>query len=98
MMATGGNDGTAKMNISFSVSDDLPLVLNEAPQDVARDIRFWAALALYRKQRLSLGKAAELAGNTKIAFIERLRLEGEPVFDYDEEALLEIEADASRLP
>ena len=44
---------------------------------------FRYALWLYRTQKLSLGKAAELAGYTRIAFIQKLQAENEPIFEYD---------------
>ena len=53
---------------------------------------------LYRKNRLSLGKAAELAGYSKLDFIEKLKLENEPVFDYNADEMNEIFADVSKLP
>jgi predicted HTH domain antitoxin len=45
---------------------------------------------LYRKKMLSLGKAAQIAGYDKIDFISKLRIENEPIFDYDNEAMNEI--------
>ena len=33
---------------------------------------------------LSLGKAAELAGYTRLEFTRKLQAENEPIFDYDE--------------
>ncbi len=49
---------------------------------------FQHAIQLYRKHKLSLGKAAELAGYTRLEFIRKLQAENEPIFDYDE-ALIE---------
>jgi predicted HTH domain antitoxin len=46
---------------------------------------FHHALVLYRKGKLSLGKAAELAGYNRVAFIHKLQGEGEPIFDYEDE-------------
>lgn len=46
------------------------------------------------KRKLSLGKAAELAGYNKIEFIEKLNREKEFVFDYNEKELDEIIEDA----
>lgn len=86
------------MNISFSVNDDILLALKENAPDFTRDLRFLAALAWYRKGRLSLGKAAELAGYTKLDFIERLKIEQEPVFDYGDEEMASILVDVAKLP
>lgn len=86
------------MNVSFSVNDDILLALRENAQEFTRDMRFFSALAWYRKNKLPLGKAAELAGYSKLDFIERMKLENEPVFDYDEAEMAEIFADADKLP
>ena len=52
----------------------------------------------YRKQKLSLGKAAELAGYSKLDFIERLKQENEAIFDYSSNEIAEVFADVDKLP
>ncbi len=60
-------------------------------------VLFLSAFHLYRKRRLSIGKAAELAGCTKIDFIEKLQREKEHIFDYSEEEMDEIFEDAENI-
>ncbi len=48
------------------------------------------ALMLYRKNKLSLGKAAELAGYDRLTFIQKLQLENEPIYDYEPELITEM--------
>ena len=86
------------MNISFSVNDDILLSLKEDAEEFTKNLRFLSALTLYRKNRLSLGKAAELAGYNKPDFIDRLRLEKEDVFDFNETEIDQIFADVDKLP
>lgn len=86
------------MNVSFTVNDDILLALRENAQEFTRDMRFFSALTWYRKNKLSLGKAAELAGYSKLDFIERMKLENEPIFDYDEQEISGIFADTDKLP
>ncbi|MBV5347849.1 UPF0175 family protein [bacterium] len=86
------------MNISFSVNDDILLSLKENADEFAQDMRFLSALMWYRKSKLSLGKAAELAGCSKLDFIERMKLEKEAIFDYGEQEMSEIFADVAKLP
>ncbi|MEA3643181.1 MAG: UPF0175 family protein [Lamprobacter sp.] len=86
------------MNVSFFINDDIPLAINENANDFTRDLRFFAALAWYRKDKLSLGKAAELAGYDKLGFIARMQLEQEPIFDYGEDELASIFNDVAKLP
>lgn len=86
------------MQVSFNVADDIPFALKESAEEFTRDVRFLSALMWYRKNKLSLGKAAELAGYDKLAFIERMKLEGEAIFAYDADDMEETFADVARLP
>jgi len=86
------------INISFPIKENLLLSLRESQEEFTQDLRFLSALMLYRKNRLSLGKAAELAGYSKLDFIEQLKLEQEPVFDYNADEMNEIFADVNKLP
>jgi predicted HTH domain antitoxin len=86
------------MNISFSVNDDILFLLKENAQEFTQDLRFLSALMWYRKNKLSLGKAAELAGYNKLDFIERMKIEHEPIFDYSEDEMAEVMADVAKMP
>lgn len=86
------------MNVSFNVADDILFSLKESAEEFTRDVRFLSAMMWYRKKKLSLGKAAELAGYGKLEFIERMRLEREPIFQYDAEDMAEVFADVAKLP
>jgi predicted HTH domain antitoxin len=86
------------MNISFSVQEDILLSLKENVEEFTQNLRFLSALMLYRKNRLSLGKAAELAGYNKLDFIDKLRLENEPIFDFNAQEIDDIFVDALKLP
>lgn len=78
------------IDISFPVKENILLSLKENKDEFAKQILFLGALVLYRKKKLSLGKAAELAGYNKIDFIEKLQAEGEYIFDYTEDEIDEI--------
>jgi len=69
--------------IRLHIDDSILLSLKEEKDMFAKDMLFHHALRLYRKHKLSLGKAAELAGYTRLAFIQKLQAEDEPIFDYD---------------
>ncbi|WGZ95551.1 MAG: UPF0175 family protein [Candidatus Thiothrix putei] len=85
------------INISFPIRRDILASLKEDKDEFIRDILFSSALLFYRKRKLSLGKAAELAGYAKLDFIEKLQREGEPVFDYTDKEIDDIFADAKQL-
>lgn len=96
------NESEVKMterviDISFPVKENILLSLKETKDEFIREILFSTALSLYRKRRLSLGKAAELAGYDRIGFIEKLQREKEFIFDYTDEDMDEIFEDSERL-
>lgn len=78
------------VNISFPVKENILLSLKESKDEFTREIMFSTALLLYRKRKLSLGKAAELSGYSKIDFIEKMNEEKEYIFDYNDEEINEI--------
>ena len=86
------------MNIAFVVKEGILLSLKESTEEFTQNLRFLSALMLYRKNRLSLGKAAELAGYSKLDFIYKLQLEKEAFFDFDEQDMVEIFSDVKKLP
>jgi len=86
------------VKIDFSIKENILLSLKQTQEEFKREILFMSALMLYRKRKLSLGKAAELAGYTKIGFIERLQQEQKFIFDYTNDEIDEIFADADKLP
>ena len=53
---------------------------------------------LYRKNRLSLERAAESAGYSKLDFIHKLQLEKEAIFNYNDQEMSEIFDDVGKLP
>jgi predicted HTH domain antitoxin len=67
---------------------EVRLALNLTPDQFAVEIRFAAAAKLYALGRLSSGRAAELAGVSRIRFLHELGRYGVPVIDLDEAALL----------
>ncbi len=86
------------INISIPIKEDILLSVRETKDEFAKEILFVSALFFYRKRKLSLGKAAELAGYSRLAFIEKLRRDNEDIFDYNEEELDEIFEDSRKIP
>ncbi len=82
--------------LTFSIDDSIFLSLKREKEEFLKDLLFYAAFSLYRKNRLSLGKAAELTGMNRLDFIDKLRLEGEVIFHYDESYLNELNSGLSK--
>lgn len=64
------------------MQNTIELTLNLPPQITKDETQTLLAIKLYETGRLSLGKAAELAGYSKRAFIEVLAHHNVPVMDY----------------
>lgn len=86
------------INISFPVREDILLSVRETKDEFTKEVLFLSALFFYRKRKLSLGKAAELAGYSRLAFIEKLQKENEDIFDYNAEDMDEIFEDSKNIP
>ncbi len=85
------------INISFPVKEGILTSLKETKDEFTKDILFLSALLFYRKRKLSLGKAAELAGYNRIDFISKLQKEKEYIFDYSEEEIDDIFHDVANI-
>ena len=69
----------------MAFSNELTLTL--PPEIGADEARLLLAIQLFEDERVSLGRAAEVAGYSKRAFIEILGHRGVPVIDYPPEDL-----------
>ena len=78
------------MQLTITIPDNLLISVKEKQEDFIKTMLFNHALLLYRKNKLSLGKAAELAGYDRLTFIQKLQLENEPIYDYEPELVDEM--------
>lgn len=62
-------------------SDDLLIASGRSPAEFEQEIRVLAAAKLFEMRRISLGKAAELAGLKKHRFVEELERLAIPVIN-----------------
>lgn len=85
------------VDISFPVKENILLSIKEPKDGFTNEVKYLSALYFYRKGRLSLGKAAELAGYNKIELIEKLQNAKEYIFDYNKEEIDEIFEDAEEI-
>lgn len=70
------------IKIEIEVPEELLLNLKQSGEEFKKEVKLTMAIELYKKGKLSLGKAAELSGFTKIGFIDMLNFRGETVFNY----------------
>ncbi len=83
--------------IKIKVPQEVLLNLHKSLGETAKDIGRQAAIRYYKKRMLSLGKAADLAGMSRFEFVDYLRFNDEPIFEYTDEELEEIKRDAAEL-
>lgn len=69
--------------ISFEISEGILDVLNESRDQFVRQVRLFTALQLFKSHKLSIGKAAELAGISKERFLLELDTHAIALIDYD---------------
>ncbi len=80
--------------LSIPYSDDLLVATGQSPEELEQDLRVLLAIKLFEVRRLSLGKAAQLAGLSKLGFVDELARSGVPVINLDDDQILDELRDA----
>jgi predicted HTH domain antitoxin len=60
------------MQLTINIPDNFLISVKEKQEDFIKTMLFNHALVLYRKNKLSLSNAAELAGYDRLTFIQKL--------------------------
>jgi predicted HTH domain antitoxin len=80
--------------ITLEYPEDLELAVQTTPEELHAQILLMAALKMFELGKLSSGKAAELAGMSRVAFLEECGRYRVSVFNYPPEELeAELQAD-----
>ena len=84
--------------IMLEYPDDFELAVHTTREELEAEIRLMAALKMFELGKISSGKAAELAGLSRVEFFEMCGRYRVPVFNYPpEELAAELQADLSAL-
>lgn len=84
--------------IILEYPDDLASAVKTTPEELEAQIRLMAALKMFELGKLSSGKAAALAGLSRIEFLEMCGRYRVPLFNYPPEELeAELKADLDAL-
>ena len=78
------------VEIKLNIDEAILISMKEKKDEFKKMLLFYTALSLYKKGKLSLGKAALLANYNRLDFIKKIQEEGESVFDYDEDIIDEM--------
>ena len=80
--------------MTLEYPEDLELAVKTTPEEFEAQVRLMAALKMFELGKLSSGKAAQLAGLSRVEFFEMCGRYRVPVFNYSPEELeAELEAD-----
>ncbi|MEJ5310766.1 MAG: UPF0175 family protein [Anaerolineae bacterium] len=86
--------------ITLEYPDDLALAVLTTEEELQAQIRLMAALKMFELGKLSSGKAAALAGMSRVAFLEQCGLYGVSIVNYAPEELeneLRVDIEAARV-
>lgn len=56
--------------LEIQLPGDVRQMLNRTPEELARDVRLYAALMFFRSGKLSSGAAADMAGVPRLMFLD----------------------------
>jgi predicted HTH domain antitoxin len=79
----------ATQTISFDVPDDIFLALNETENDLKKRIKVMLGMQLYKLQKLTIGKAAQLSGLSRLEFETELSNNNISISDLTERDILD---------
>lgn len=77
--------GTKTLRIPYP--EDLLEAMAQTPEEFEREMKFLMAAKLYELGRISSGRAAELAGISRVEFLDNLHQYRIPAFNYSLEEL-----------
>lgn len=73
--------------ITLEVPEEVLISLKETSEEFSRDLLMLAAVKLYQMGKLSSGRSAQLAGITRVSFLQSLARYEVPIFDLTTEEL-----------
>lgn len=78
----------SNQTISVDFPNDILLALNESENDLKKRIKITLAIQLYKLQKLTIGKAAQLSGMSRLEFEKELSKNEISISNLNEEDVL----------
>ncbi len=82
------------VEIKLDIDESILVAIKEKKDEFKKELLFYTALGLYKKGKLSLGKAAQLCNTNRLEFIKKIQEEGLAIFDYEEDLINDMIAKA----
>lgn len=73
--------------LSLEIPEEVLISLKESPQEFSKSILMLSAVKLYEMGKLSSGRAAQLAGLSRVEFLQSLSRYDVPIFDLSSKEL-----------
>lgn len=83
-------------SIEIELPDGLPLATGPSTEEFVREAKLLLAVKLFELGRISSGRAAELAGLSRIDFLFEAGRAGVPVADLDDEEMASVRRPSGR--
>ena len=74
-------------SLTIPYTEDLLVAMGGSPAQLERELRFLLAVKLFELRRVSGGKAAEVAGLTKVEFLDEVARMGIPTINLEDDQL-----------
>ena len=74
-------------SLTIPYTDDLLVAMGRSPAQLEVELRFLLAVKLFELRRVSGGKAAEVAGMTKVEFLDEVARLGVPTINLEDDQL-----------
>lgn len=78
---------STRQKLELEVPEEILVSLKESSQEFSKDLLMLAAVKLYELGKLSSGRAAQLAGVSRVSFLQSLSRYNVSIFDLTEEEL-----------
>lgn len=78
---------STRQKLELEVPEEILVSLKESSQEFSKDLLMLAAVKLYELGKLSSGRAAQLAGVSRVSFLQSLSRYNVFIFDLTEEEL-----------
>ena len=78
---------STRQKLELEVPEEILVSLKESSQEFSKDLLMLAAVKLYELGKLSSGRAAQLAGISRVSFLQSLSRYNVSIFDITEEEL-----------